>query len=83
MKTTFNKSKIMKAAWFYFKSKNGAWDFSYCMKRAWQQEKKRIEVEIQLEEEKRTKVVSAPKTAGCPDLYTYEQFYSRSRYIGD
>ena len=76
-----NKSKIMKKAWFYFRTYKGAWDFSYCLKRAWKGEKESIAIMAKYEEEKRSKVIY--KSVADIGLDAYERFYSNSRYIGD
>lgn len=84
MKATYNKSKIMRNAW-YLKKANASMSFSTCLKKAWRNEKlavmtAKIEGRNLAEEDAQAKTTTYnPKLLTIPADYYGE----RGRYYGD
>ena len=84
MKATYNKSKIMRNAW-YLKKANATMSFSTCLKKAWRNEKlavmtAKIEGRNLAEEDAQAKT-----TTYNPELLTIPADYygEYGRYYGD
>lgn len=79
MKATYNKSKIMKNAW-YLKKVQPSMTFSACLKKAWRNEKMRM-VNCLIE----GRPIEEPKVAEWQPLATIPaDYYGNSRmYYGD
>lgn len=83
MKTAYNKSKIMRNAW-YLKSVQPTMTFCDCLKKAWRNEKRSvlsamIEGRNLAEEDARAREVKPWAPVAVPDGYYGE----RGRYYGD
>lgn len=80
MKATYNKSKIMRNAW-YLKKVQPAQTFSACLKKAWRNEKLAIRT-ARIE----GRTIEAPKATNyCPELLQVPAYYYgvRGAYYGD